>query len=176
MPVAVPPGPGAKYYAFKPSMLMRLYWTELAFRQSSGWTSTVEIFRRIKAMCAREGIRLIFVYAPTKVRVVMPIVKDRVTPEQLHAFASFKRENLPPPEKFASELYARLDTKETVLRKFFREEGIEFISTTEILRKAMAEGRQVYFTYDQHWTAVGHEVVAKEVSRYLVERKTSPLH
>lgn len=176
LPVAIPPGAEAKYYTFKTSMLMRLYWTESTFRQSSGWTGTAEIFRQIKAACARGGIRMIVAYAPTVPHVVMPLVKDRVTPEQLHVFASFKREKLPPPKEFVRELFSRLDTKESVLRDFFREEDIEFVSTTEALRKAAAQGRQIYYTYDQHWTAAGHVVVAEELYRYLTESNTPPLH
>lgn len=69
-----------------------------------------------------------------------------------------------------------LDTKESVLRDFFREEAVEFVSATEVLRNAAAEGRQVYYTYDQHWTAAGHVVVAEELYRYLTESNTPPLH
>ncbi|MFQ5847551.1 MAG: hypothetical protein ACE5IQ_07765 [Candidatus Methylomirabilales bacterium] len=175
MPAAVPPGPDAKYYAFKPKRLVWLYWTASAFRQSYGWRSTAEVFRQIKAACAREGVRMIFTYAPSKPHVVMPLVKGRVTPEQLRAFAAFKRRRLPSPEEFTRQLFDRLDTVETVLREFLRDEGIEFVSPTEALRKAAAEGRQVYYTYDQHWTSLGHEVVAGELARYLTEHRTPPL-
>ncbi|MFP3869864.1 MAG: alginate O-acetyltransferase AlgX-related protein [Syntrophobacteria bacterium] len=167
MPVAVPQGPDAKYYAFKPKRLTRLYWTENDFRQSFGWTSTVKLYKMIKEICDREKIRLIFTYAPSKPHVVMPLVKDRVTPEQLHAFASFKKSGLPPPEQFKEELYNRLDSQERVLHEFCHAEGIEFVSTTAALQNMAAQGHQVYYTYDQHWTPPGHVVVAEELSRYL---------
>ena len=174
MPVALPPGPEAQYYAFEPKRLVRLYWTQAAFRESYGWASTAEVFRRIKALCAEEGIRLVVVYAPSKPHVVMPLVADRVTAEQLHAFASFKARNLPPPGEFKRELVARLDTQEAVAREFFAAEGVEFISTTAILRQWAAAGRQVYYTYDQHWTALGHEAVAEAVARTVTAGKTPP--
>ena len=172
MPVAVRPGPDAKYYSFKPKRLVRLYWTKKAFRESEGWISTAQIFRKIKALCAGEGIRLIFAYAPSKPQVVMPLVKERVTAEQLHTFASFTKRGLPPPEEFKRELYTRLDNQETVLREFFEKEGIEFVTTTETIRKTAAEGRQVYYTYDQHWTALGQAAVAEKLSRYFSEGYT----
>jgi hypothetical protein len=34
---------------------------------------------------------------------------------------------------------------------------------------AALTGRQVYFTYDQHWTPEGHQVVADTVGAFLVE-------
>jgi hypothetical protein len=175
MPLAVPTGPDAKYYAFTPNLLLKLYVTNQAFRESSGWTSTAEVFRRIRQVCAREGIRLIFVYAPSKPHVIMPLVKDRITPEQLYTFASSKKSMLPPPQQFTRELFARLDVKETVLREFLQEEGVEFVDTTEILRQWAAEGRQVYYTYDNHWTALGHEAVAEALVRYLTQYPTRPL-
>jgi hypothetical protein len=176
MPVAVPTGPDAKHYSFEPKRLVRLYWTKAAFRQSPGWTSTAEVFRRIKAVCAREGHRLVFVYAPSKPHVVMPLARDRVTAEELHAFAAFRERHLPPPEDFTRELFARLDTQETVLREFFAEEGIEFVSATAILRQWASQGRQVYYTYDQHWTALGHEAVAEAVSRYFTAGRMPARH
>ena len=47
------------------------------------------------------------------------------------------------------------------MRQFCRQEAIEFISLTEILRQQMLAGRQAYFTYDQHWSPEGHRIVAE---------------
>lgn len=167
MPAICPPGPDGKYYSFKPKRLSRLYWTESDFRRSAQWTSTAVVLRRIKEVCEREKVRLIFAYAPSKPHVVMPLVRESVTPERLHAFASLKRRGLPPPEEFKKELYDRLGSQEKVLREFCQAEGIGFVSTTAALQKMAAEGRQVYYTYNQHWTAHGHVAVAEELSRYL---------
>jgi hypothetical protein len=54
-----------------------------------------------------------------------------------------------------------MDTFEEVMRQFCRQEAIEFISLTEILRQQMLAGRQAYFTYDQHWSPEGHRIVAE---------------
>jgi hypothetical protein len=167
MPVAVPEGPDAKYYAFTPKRLTRLYWTEDDFRQSFGWTSTVRLYKMIKEVCDRKNIRLVFAYAPSKPHVIMPLIKERVTPEQLHVFASFKKNDLPPPEEFKETLYNRLDSQERVLREFCQREGIGFVSVTGLLRKMAARGHQVYFTYDQHWTREAHQAAAKHLSEYV---------
>lgn len=166
MPVEVPSGPGAKYYAFRPKRLMRLYWTECEFRQSFGWTSTVKVFKMIKDICDKERIRLVFVYAPSKPHVVMPLVEENLSPEYLYGFASFKKRGLPPPKEFKKKLYDRLGSQENVLRKFCQSQGIGFVSATAALQKMAAGGHQVYYTYDQHWTPLGHMVVAEELFRY----------
>ncbi|HID28739.1 MAG TPA: SGNH/GDSL hydrolase family protein, partial [Desulfobacterales bacterium] len=117
MPVEVPSGPDAKYYAFRPRRLTRLYWTECEFRQSFGWTSAAKVFKMIKDICDREGIRLVFAYAPSKPHVVMPLAKENISPEYLYAFASLKRRGLPMPKEFKKKLYDRLGSQENVLRE-----------------------------------------------------------
>ncbi len=54
----------------------------------------------------------------------------------------------------------RINIYETVTEEFCRAESIIFVSLTQLLRQAVARGRQAYFTYDQHRTPVGHQVVA----------------
>jgi hypothetical protein len=167
MPVALPSDSNTKYYAFKPKRLTRLYLTEDEFRQSFGWISTEKVFKMIKALADKEEIRLIFVYAPSKPHVVMPLIKEDISPEKLHFFASLKKRNLPPPNEFKNTLYNRLESQENVVRKFCRDNGIEFVSTTAALQKMAAKGYQVYYTYDQHRTPVGHMVAAEELFKYL---------
>jgi len=58
---------------------------------------------------------------------------------------------------------AGLEVKESVLAEFCRTEGIEFVSLTARLREGLAQGRPLYYTYDQHWTPEGHEAVAQTV-------------
>ena len=45
-----------------------------------------------------------------------------------------------------------------------------FVSATASLRAAAVSGTQVYFTYDQHWTPEGHEIVAEAVHRFLTDK------
>jgi hypothetical protein len=160
MPAAVPEGPGAKYYCLRPKRLLFLHPTEAAFRDSYGWKSTAEVLRETRALCEREAIHLLLVYAPAKSQVLLPLLGDRLSPQELHAFVALTRRTLPAPEDFARAVHAGIDTHERVLRRFCDDEGIAFLSTTRPLGQAMAEGRQVFFTYDEHWTPEGHELVA----------------
>jgi hypothetical protein len=167
MPLAAPPGKGAKYYSFQPKRLTRLYVSESGFRQSPEWTTNAEVFEMIKDLCKKKGIRLIFAYAPSKPHVVMPLVREGIPEEKLHAFASLEKGGLPRPGEFKRHLYDRLGSQEKVMRRFCESEGIGFVSVTRALQNMAAKGRQVYYTYDQHWTATGHLAVAEEISLYL---------
>ena len=167
MPVAAPPGKNARYYAFQPKRLMRLYWSESDFRQSSEWTTNARVFKMIRDLCREKNIRLIFAYAPAKPHVVMPLVREQIPPDRLHAFASLEEHGLPRPAEFKRLLYDRLGSQEKVMRRFCESQGIGFVSVTRVLQNMAAKGRQVYYTYDQHWTAPGHAAVADAISRYL---------
>jgi hypothetical protein len=168
MPVAVSVEGQATYYAFTPSRLMRLDWTEPDFTRSQEWTSTAKVFKMIKALCQAEGIRLVFAYAPSKPLVIMPLAWHQVPAEGLHAFASFKKRDLARPNALKERLIQTIETQENVLCRFCADEGIEFVSTTEVLRKMARAGHQVYYTYDQHWTSLGHATVAEELSRHFM--------
>jgi len=103
--------------------------------------------------------------------VVLPLVVDQLPAEKVHAFAALRAKSaLPDPQRFLKTLPIKMDTYETVAQQWCAEEGIEFISLTPPLRQAAALGRQIYYTYDQHWTPVGHEVVAAVVARYCMNR------
>ena len=47
-----------------------------------------------------------------------------------------------------------------------RQQAIEFVSLTQPLRKGISSGEQAYFTFDQHWTPVGQEIVAEVLNNY----------
>ncbi|MFQ5415259.1 MAG: hypothetical protein ACE5E6_12450, partial [Phycisphaerae bacterium] len=61
---------------------------------------------------------------------------------------------------------------ESVVDAWCAEHAIPFLSATPALQQAAAAGRQVYYTYDQHWSPDGHEVVASLVADLLRNRET----
>ena len=52
------------------------------------------------------------------------------------------------------------------MRQWCERHGVPFCSITADLRQRASEGEQVYYTYDQHWTPDGHEIVAETVYRF----------
>ncbi len=166
MPVAVPAGEQAKYYAFKLKRLQG-HWRTEKFRQSAAYLATIESVGEINTLCRENGIRLIVLYAPDKPHVVLPCARERLAAGQVRAFMTYREKHLPPAEEFLAEMIDRLDTRQSALGEFCRGESIEFVSLTRPLQEKMQAGEQVYFTYDQHWTPVGARVVAEVVTRLL---------
>ena len=167
LPVAVPQGPNGKYYTFKVKRLIEHFLTEQEFLNTEGTKKSLEALREIKKICNDKKIRLIIACAPDKPHLIVPLIKETVPAQQLHAFMALKQRNLPPPEKLFDTLLTRLDVQESAVRQFCQTESIEFISLTDPLRKATAEGNQTYFTYDQHWTPLGHKIVAEAISQHI---------
>ena len=171
LPMAVPAGPDAKYYAFAPNVLLDLYVTPGALRNDRHWEAVTGMVRQMQMLCREAGAEFVLVYLPSKPHVVLPLARDRLELERVRAFAALRsKDPLPPARQFADELFARLDTKETALAEWCRSEGIAFVSMTPALRAAAAAGRQVFFTYNDHWTPVGHEVVAAALHDYWKSR------
>ena len=79
------------------------------------------------------------------------------------------KKELPEPATFLANLLDRVDAKESVVRQWCERESIPIVSVTEALRRVAVEGRQVYYTYDQHWTPEGQQVAADCVHRFLAE-------
>jgi hypothetical protein len=164
MPATVPAGPSGHHYAVKPKRVLRLAEPRAAFEASYGWTSTVEVLRDIRRLCDENGVRLVFVLAPSKARVLMSLIGDRVSAEELHAFVALRRRPLPPPEPFREAVLANLHARGEALRDLFQREGVPFVDLMPMLRQATADGHQVFFTYDQHWTPEGHRRAAERLA------------
>ena len=160
MPVRV----AGRAYAFEPKELVRLALEPERFERSREWTDNAGVYREMAAFARARGAALLLVYAPSKARVVLPAVRNEVDPTALRAFAAFEEDDLPDADRFAEELYDRLETIERVFFAFCADEGIACESLTEPLRSEVSAGRQAYFSYDPHWTRLGHEAVAARVA------------
>jgi hypothetical protein len=169
LPVAIPDELDAKYYTFTVKNLLAHFDDKETFLRSKSCQKTFANLRQINEICKSNDIRFIMIYAPDKSHVLLPIIQHKVSPESLRAFMLLKASNLPPTDKLIDTVLTRLDIKESEVKKFCREESIEFVSLTEPLREGINLGRQLYFTYDDHWTPIGHEVVANTISRYVEE-------
>jgi hypothetical protein len=174
MPVAVDSPAGVRHYAFEPKRLVRLDWSPADFERAPEWTENARVFRELRDQAARRGIRLVLAYAPSTPHVVMPLVREQVSPEELRAFAALARDDLPAAQVFHERFFARIDAQEHVFLGFCAAQGIECVSTTAPLREAMARGEQVYFTYDSHWTPLGHGVAARTIAGHLRAQGVAP--
>ncbi len=167
LPLAIPDGPDTKYYAFKVKRLLAHLKSREEFINSAGCKATLDTIRNIKEICAQNNIRLITVYAPDKPHVLLPLVRDKLSPEKLRAFMALKKDNLPPEDEPMEIVLKHLPIQESVVEEFCRRESIGFVSLTEPLRGKILEGQQAYFTYDQHWTPIGQQVAAETLHQYM---------
>ncbi|MFQ5494544.1 MAG: hypothetical protein ACE5EX_04105, partial [Phycisphaerae bacterium] len=170
LPLAVPAGPKARYYGLQPKQLRDAYRTPEEFAVDRHWLNPRRQLSEMKEACESAGCRLIVAYAPTKAYVMLPPVAERLPAEKVRAFMSLRyRKALPEPDQFLKELLNRLGARERVVRTWCKRESIPFIRLTGALRDRAMRGVQVYYTYDQHWTPEGHEVVADRVARFLAD-------
>ncbi|MFQ5591054.1 MAG: hypothetical protein ACE5HE_07830 [Phycisphaerae bacterium] len=171
LPLAIPPGPRAKYYTFDPKQLRDLYESREAFSADKHWLNPRRQLNSMNQLCAEAGCRFVVVFAPIKAHVVMPPVGAALPPDKVRAFTALRyKKPLPAPAEFLRNLLERVDARESVMREWCEDEGILFLSVTVPLRDAALAGEQVYYTYDQHWTPVGHDVVARAVSQFIAGR------
>jgi hypothetical protein len=166
LPFRAPDGLDGKFYAFAPKQVTEALLTEDFFENSDRWEALASILEEMKRTCDAAGCRLIIAFAPTKAHVTLPLVIDRLPTDRFLAFLKIGSKRQLDADMLKSDLLPCLDAREAVVKNWCDSEDLPFISLTEPLRRAAAEGRQVYFTYDQHWTPPGHEVVAAFIADF----------
>ncbi len=168
LPVAVPEH-DPKYYAFAPKQILDLYISTSKIRGSRVWEAFTGILTEMQEDCESAGAELIIVFAPAKAQVVLPAARNRLPAQKVRAFASLRSDDLPRADEFLAGLFVMMEAKRTLVADWCRDAGIPFVDTTGALRSAASAGKQVYYTYNQHWTREGHEVVADAIAQALSE-------
>ncbi|MBU1052387.1 MAG: hypothetical protein KKC46_00980 [Proteobacteria bacterium] len=171
LPVAVPPDRDT-YYHFNVKRLLCHYTDMDNLAASGGWKTIRKAIDALNQMCKEHGIRLVILYAPDKPHVIMPLLKERLTDDEIYKFISLKKNTSLSAAQVRQKLYANLDNCENLVASYCSKKGIEFLSTTATLREALDQGVQVYYTYDQHWTSEGHSLVADLLWHYLDTPRT----
>jgi hypothetical protein len=139
-----------------PGEEMRVYKTGPTPRIDGAWASTARILEALTKETAARGARLLVAYVPNRMEV-----RDRDWELTRRAYAMDERgwdRGLPLRR----------------LRAIADSAGFPVVDLTPALRDADAAGRGAYFTYDPHWTEVGHRIAAGEVARSLRERGWTP--
>ncbi len=177
IPMRIAGSEGEAYYAFDPKRLLYHFAGPEEFLAEKEWGLAKRNLDEIKRVCEAAGARLIVAYAPSAPHVVLPLVADMLPAAQVRAFAALKTRDIPDdPGLFMRTLIRNLNVMELLTRKYCDERGIPFISLTEPLRSRADYGVQVYYTYDQHWTPIGHEVVAAALREALTSAEFAWLH
>jgi hypothetical protein len=170
LPVAYPHGTNARYYAFAPKQLVELNVSWDEFASTEPWFAAKSLLRELGDACKAAGAELILVYAPNKAHVVIPLAAPSLPAEKVRTFVALRsKKELPPADTFMKQIVENLENREAVIAQWCAERSIRFISPTSVLRDYAKVGKQPYYTYDQHWTPLGHKIVADTISQYLAD-------
>lgn len=167
LPLQIPEGPVAKYYAFAPKQLRDLFGRRQGFEHNKHWVSARQCLQQMNELCVKEGCRLIVIYAPTKAHVTLPLAATSLPTGKVREFTAIGyKKPLPVGDAFLAQLIDGVDAAQNVVGDWCRAESIPCIEITSALQEAAQDGVQVYYTYDQHWTPDGHNVVANAVQEH----------
>ena len=168
MPIGVPAGAAARYYAFAPKQMLDLLADPQNFRSGKKWGLVRDVLTTLRDRCRSIQATLLLTYVPDVAHVVLPLAADRLPGDQVRAFAAIGgKADLPAGKDFLKDLLPYMEVRESVVAEWAQQAGVAFVSLTPVLRAATARGRQVYYTYDQHWTPDGHDVAATALYEYL---------
>jgi lysophospholipase L1-like esterase len=141
----------------EPGEEMRVYRTGPTPRIDGAWASTARVLEALTKETAARGARLLVAYVPNRMEV-----RDRDWELTRRAYALDERgwdRGLPLRR----------------LRAIGDAVGFPVVDLTPALRRADAPLLdRAYFTYDPHWTALGHRVAAAEVAQSLRGRGWMP--
>lgn len=167
MPIKITASEQTRHYSFAPKRLLYLNYSREEFATSQEWHFTVDVLDRIAKLSRESDIRPVFIYAPSTPHVVLPLVQEQIPAQQLRNFAAYKSKRLPPADEFKRQVFANLDNEEVVFLELCKTRGWDCHSLTPALQTATAQGQQTYFSYDQHWTPEGNQIVAREIATFL---------
>ncbi len=172
LPLAIPAGQQARYYVFEPKQLRDLYQSRDDFAADRHWLNPRQQLQEMHQLCKSSSAELVIVFAPTKAHVVFPLAADSLDASRVREFTAISYEEpLPPAPVFLQDLRQNVEAREQVIGEWCAKESLAFLSLTPALQSAAEGGTQVYYTYDQHWTPAGHDIVAQAVLEFLDVRR-----
>jgi hypothetical protein len=163
------------YYGFEPKRLTYLYETMDGFMTSKSWQAVKKIMENMVSLGEQEGFDVVFLYAPSTPHVVMPLMRDEIPADQLRNFAAYQEDKLPDAETFKQNVFDYMNNEENIFLEQCEGSQWHCLSLTPALQAATANGQQVYYSYDQHWTPDGNRVVADAINNYLMAYRLSQL-
>lgn len=170
----------SSWYFERPKAIAQLFTDPDEFAADPGWLTARDAVDAVISAAARKGARVIVAYAPTKVRVLFPLVVDDLDADavirylQLGGRLPAALDDVRDPNQLKTVMERMDGGMERVVAGYYRDRGIPFVSLTGALVDATREGVQTYFSYDQHWTPDGHRVVANELLKALGHQPRLP--
>jgi hypothetical protein len=149
--------------------------TEQDWRESRGWREFTAAINRIAEEAGRHKACIAVLYAPTKPEIYFPLALDPaqlepalrgLIPLRLDRSGELVPDPDRPPDILA--LRANAMAARDALSALARENGLVFVDPTGLMVQSVLEGRDPFMTYDSHWNALGHALVARAVAEALL--------
>ncbi|BBM84027.1 alginate O-acetyltransferase AlgX-related protein [Candidatus Uabimicrobium amorphum] len=160
------------FYSFPVKRVMEHYVSLDGLKKSGAAQNVQSAILKMQEFCTQNKARFILVFAPAKPHVLLPVAKDEIPVKDFHDFCMLHKRKMRkklPSEVFFAKILQCLEYKEQLIGEFCKKNKIEFVSLTKALQEATKEGKQTYFTYDQHWTPLGNVIAAERIHQYLQE-------
>ena len=119
--------------------------------QENAFKNVVATLNEARNLCIANQVPLLVIFAPAKFR----IYQKSCTFSCENPCAQWRCDNL--PERLTTEV-SRMGP------------GIDFLDLTPTLKEEAGSGRLVYFSDDTHWSALGHEAVARALADVITSR------
>ena len=153
-------------FAFLPHYLQKLATPRSEIERSRGWELTQAALREMKTECARHGTKFVLMFIPEKTQVYWPLAERFFSNGQLQEAVDFSaRENQKPLR--LEDIRANRLALNALLHDFCAQEHIPMLDLTAPLQRAVESGREMYFPDDTHWNAAGHDLAARELTKFM---------
>ncbi len=152
---------------------------------SVNYALTETALRDLKAACEAQGSHLLIAYLPSKEHVYLPLIED---PEVLSVVLSGARPvvlgedgylTMGEPPLPPQTLWANLDDQRQVIATLAAQLDADFLDLTPAFQAGAAEGQDLYFPINAHWTQEGQRLAAEIIAAYLSGQTfvgRSPMH
>jgi len=160
------PGGALLRFAVMPAYLQKLAKPRQEFERGRGWELVRATLRQMKETCDRAGSRLTLMFVPAKAEVYWPLIERSLGGDELQHALDFSC-SYNHMQLRAADISVNRLAQNDLLRDFCAQAEIPFLDLTPALEQNAAAGRAVYFADDAHWNAAGHEVAARELSKFL---------
>ncbi len=138
---------------------------------SATWADYAEAVRALVREAREHSACVALLYAPTKENIYLPLAAHPVQLNVLRTSTTAYRlavsgelildSSLPVN---VGRLPANASAARQVLADFARAEGLPLVDPTDALQRAALAGAEPFMHYDTHWSALGHQIVARAVA------------
>ncbi len=153
------------------SYTLRLAMSAEELRDHPGFGPTLDAIRRAKALCEENGAKFLLVYIPCKAHAYWPVIGGSVDAEAfwryVHQYSADPQDG--EAERLLAAMNENMDAQRDLIKAQLPAES--FLDLTAPLQEAICGGTQVYYAYDTHFNRAGHRLCAREIARFVAEKK-----